>query len=70
MRLKVRVYNPQYEIRHRYAKYMAIPEYFDYIGEVLPPPKRNPNNVFRLKDLHSGFIREISKDLIICGWKN
>jgi hypothetical protein len=69
MKLKVRVINPLYEKRHLYASYVSIPEYNDYVGELLPPPKRNPDNVFRLKDLHSRFVREIPKDWVICGWK-
>jgi len=69
MKLKVRCYNPLYEKRDRYAKYMAIPEYYDFVGEILSPPKRNPDNIFRLKDSRTGFIREIPKDSIICGWK-
>lgn len=69
MIIKVRVLNPLFEMKDRYAKHMAIPEYHDHIGELLTPPQRNPDNIFRLKDLRSGFIREISKDRAICGWK-
>lgn len=69
MRLKVRIYNPQYEKRHLYAKNHPIPEYSEYFGEVYPSEKRNEDDTFRLKDLHTGFIRKIPKADIICGWK-
>jgi hypothetical protein len=69
MKLKVRVRNPQYEVRDRYASYLSIPEYHDFTGEVIPATKRDSNATFRLKDLRSGFIREIPRKDIICGWK-
>lgn len=69
MILKIRLYNPQYEKRHLYASNHTIPQYHDYVGELLPTQKRNKDNTFRFKDIHTGFIRTIPKDDIICGWK-
>lgn len=36
MRLTVRMKDPRYDIRHRYAASCCIPEYNDYTGDVIP----------------------------------
>jgi hypothetical protein len=69
MKLKLRIYNPQYEKRHLYASNHSIPQYHEYTGELLSSQKRSKDNTFCLKDLHTGFIRKIKKEEVICGWK-
>lgn len=70
MRLRVRVKNLQYDVRHRYASYMHIPEYNDYEGEIYPSPKWVGDDSFCLKtNDHKYSFRVIPKDMIMCGWK-
>lgn len=70
MRLRVRVKNSQYEKRHLYAKYIHIPEYNDYEGEVYPNPKWVDNDSFCLTIANNKYsFRVIPKEMIICGWK-
>jgi hypothetical protein len=70
MRLRIRVKNSQYEKRHLYSKYMRIPEFNDYEGEIYPSPKWVGDESFCLKtDDHKYSFRVIPKEMIICGWK-
>lgn len=70
MRLRVRVKNSQYEVRHRYASYMHIPEYHDYEGEIYPNPKWVRDDSFCLTTGDKQFpFRVLDKESIICGWR-
>jgi len=70
MRLRVRVKNILYEVRHRYASYMHIPEYNDYEGEIYPNPKWVGNDSFCITTTDNQFtFRVIEKDKIVCGWR-
>jgi hypothetical protein len=70
MRLRIRVKNSQYEKRHLYSKYMRIPAFRDYEGEIYPSPKWVGDDSFCLKtDDHKYSFRVIPKEMIMCGWK-
>ena len=65
--LTVRMRNPLYEKRHLYTQ--NIPEYYDYTGEVLPPPKWIGNKRFCLSTNDRQFkFRVLEKENIMCGW--
>ena len=69
MKLTVRYRNATYAIRDRYAKYMDIPEYFDYTGEVLPNPKWVKDDSFCLSSGSGKYdYRILLKENIIHGW--
>ena len=71
MILTVRYRNYVYEIRDRYAKYMHIPEFFDYTGVVLPNPKWVGNDCFCLSSGTGKYdFRILQKENVICGWKH
>lgn len=70
MRLRVRVENALYKVRHRYASSMYIPEYNEYEGEVYPNPKWVGDNAFCLTTSSDQFpFRIIDKETVICGWR-
>lgn len=69
MRLTVRMKDPRYDIRDRYAASCVIPEYNDYTGDLVPRFHWLDDNWFVLttgdKDAP---LRILHKDSIICGW--
>ena len=71
MILTVRYKNYAYAIRDRYAKYLHIPEYFDYTGVVLPNPKWVKDDSFCLSSGAGKYdFRVLLKENVICGWKH
>jgi hypothetical protein len=69
MKLTVRYRNATHSIRDRYAKYVVIPEYFDYTGEVLPNPKWVKDDSFCLSSGPGKLdFRVLLKENIIHGW--
>lgn len=68
--ITVRMRNPLYEKRHLYATY--IPEYNDYKGEVLTPPKWCTNEQFCISDPSAKGtkykFRILERKNIIHGW--
>ncbi len=72
MHLKVKVKNPEYPFRHRYASYVVIPEFNTYIGQVVKSkPKGISNKQFMLTtgDYESP-VRILEKDSIVEAWVN
>ncbi len=69
MRLTVRMKDPRYDVRHRYASCCVIPEYNDYSGDLVPRFAWLDDNWFVLTtgDKDAPF-RILHKDGIICGW--
>lgn len=69
MRLTVRMKDPLYDVRDRYAASCNIPEYNDYTGDVVPRFPWLDDNWFVMTtgDKESPF-RVLHKDSIICGW--
>lgn len=69
MRLTVRMKDPRYDIRHRYAASCVIPEYNDYTGDLVPRFRWLDDNWFVLTtgDKDAPF-RILHKDSILCGW--
>lgn len=69
MRLTVRMKDPRYDIRDRYAASCNIPEYNDYTGDVVPRFSWLDDNWFVLttgdKDAP---LRILHKDNILGGW--
>ena len=69
MKLRVRVKNPLYPARDRYAANVDIPEYFEYEGEVLERKKWVGEDSFCLSTRRKDFpFRVIEKEDILCGW--
>lgn len=71
MKLTVRIKDPRYDVKDRYAASCNIPEYNDYTGSVLPNPPWLGSDYFCLStnDPESP-LRMLYKDNIICGWLN
>ena len=69
MRLTVRMKDPRYDVRHRYATCCVIPEYNDYTGDLVPRFPWLDDNWFVLTtgDKDAPF-RILHKDSIVCGW--
>ena len=67
MRLTVRMKDPRYDSRHRYASSCYIPEYNDYTGDIVPRYTWLDDNWFCLRE-EDGTTRILHKDGIICGW--
>ena len=69
MRLTVRMKDPRYDVRDRYATCCVIPEYNDYTGDIAPRFPWLDDNWFVLTtgDKDAPF-RILHKDGIICGW--
>lgn len=72
MRLRIRVHNPQYPFRSVYAKYVHIPEWNEYEGEIMDrsafPWLTEDQFVMSTGDEDAPY-RIIDKDRIICGWR-
>ena len=70
MRLTVRLRNPQFEVRHRYASSVNIPEFVEYTGEVFPRPKWVADDSFCLTTGNQQFpFRTLDKKNIVHGWR-
>jgi hypothetical protein len=69
MHITVRIKDPRYDIRDRYARSCNIPEYNDYTGNIVPRFSWLDDNWFVLTtgDKNAPY-RIIHKDSIICGW--
>lgn len=68
--LKVRMKNPLYDKRHLYVPTMKIPEFIDYIGEVVQRPSWVSKKEFCLSTGTRPFkMRVLPKDNIVCGWR-
>lgn len=69
MRLRIKMRNPMWERRHKYAVNVWIPEFLEYIGE---PTKRKwvEDTSFCLTDptVEGGF-RVLERKNIVCGWR-
>jgi len=69
MRLTVRMKDPRYDIRHRYASSCVIPEYNDYTGNVVPRfPWLDDNWFVMTTGDKDAPYRILHKDGIMCGW--
>jgi hypothetical protein len=67
MALKIRVANP---ISNRSAYAFPMPEYNDYVGEIVPNPPWVKDDHFCLSTGQDDFqFRVIEKERIICGWQ-
>lgn len=68
--LRVRMYNPLYPKRNRYANSAAIQEFVEYEGEVVKPkPKWVSDDHFCLTTGDARFpLRILVKDDIVDGW--
>ena len=66
MRLTVRILNPFWHARDRYAA-GVLQEYTDYTGEIIPNYPWLDDNWFVLQE-NNGDTRILHKDNIVCGW--
>lgn len=72
MHLKVKVKNPEYPFRNRYASYVVIPEFNTYIGQVVKTKVKGlSENQFMLTtgDYESP-VRILDKTDIVEAWVN
>ena len=69
-RLRIRIENIQYAMRHRYASYVVIPPYNDYDGVVVTPkPSWLTENQFLFDTgVDNAELRILDKDRIVNGW--
>jgi hypothetical protein len=68
MALKIRVRNPMADRQGIYA--FPMPEYYDYIGDIVPNPPWVKDDHFCLSTGNADFsFRVIEKERIICGWQ-
>lgn len=68
MRLTVRIRDPRWEARDRYAA-GVVQEFHDYTGDIVPRFRWLDDNWFVLRE-DDGTTRVLHKDGIICGWKH
>lgn len=69
MRLTVRMKDPRYDVRDRYAASCNIPFSNDYTGNILPNlPWMSDNQFLMATGNPDAPYRILDKDRIICGW--
>jgi len=71
MLLTVRLRNPMYEHRNKYAINVVIPEYIEYTGSPVKPKNWISDEEFCLSDptQEKGF-RILRRENIVCGWRH
>lgn len=72
MFLKVKVKNPEYPYRNRYASYVVIPEFNTYVGQVVKPKPRwlSPNQFMLTTGDYEAPVRILDKTDIVAAWVN